>query len=232
MIKRLHLAILGCAAAALLQTSLAFAQQPFQLSSKFLEATFYGNKVWDGQHHFAKVLCLTFPRPGDAQAFAEALYNNNAIYYSRAAYNDLTALYVVSSTIPAGRSSEEEISNLEAQHKKAIDAYPRTFSQSKATGELGPSLSLTVRNAKEGSKEVPFPLTRTIDRRPDAPLTSLSVHRLFVHGHDRIEVAGLRYFKIPVEPEQEAAATADLSALVEQASQSLQSCTAKLPPRM
>ncbi|HJV76671.1 MAG TPA: hypothetical protein VJ654_20825 [Noviherbaspirillum sp.] len=170
--------------------------------------TFSGNKVWDGHH------------------------NNNAIYYSRAAYNDLTALYVVASMVPAGRSAEEELGNLASQNQRAVDAYPRNFSQGKATGELGPSLTLTVRNAKEGSKSAPFPLARSIDNRPNAPLTSLAVHRLFVHGRDRIELAGLRYFRSPVDVEQEAQATADLSAFVEQAAQSLQACTAKLLARM
>lgn len=230
--KRLPVAALGYALAALLHPAHALAQQSFQLSSKFMEATFSGNKGWDGQHHFGKVLCLAFPRSGEVQAFAEAMYNNNGIYYSRAAYNDMTALYVVASMVPAGRSAEEELGNLASQNQRAVDAYPRNFSQGKATGELGPSLTLTVRNAKEGSKAAPFPLVRSIDNRPDAALTSLSVHRLFVHGRDRIEVAGLRYFRNAMDLEQEAQAAADLSAFVEQAAQSLQACTAKLPSRM
>lgn len=220
------------AAVTLLGTGTSSAQQSFHLSSKFLEARFSGQQqLWDGQHQFGNVLCLKFPRANDAKALAEAMYNNNTLYFSRAAYSDMTALYVVASTVPVGRSVEVEIGNLAAQNQRGVEAYPRNFSLSQTSGALGPSLVLTVRNPKEGGKDAPFPFVRPIDPRADAPLTSLSVHRLFVHERDRIEVAGLRYFKSPVGADQEAQAISELSALVEQAAASLQSCTAKLPSR-
>lgn len=220
------------AAIALLGTSTAIAQQSFQLSSKFFEARFSGKQqLWNGQHHFGNVLCLTFPRTNDVEALAEAMYNNNTLYFSRAAYNNMTAIYVVASTVPAGRSVEVEIGNLAAKNQETVAAYPRNFNQSQASGLLGPSLVLTVRNTKEGGKDAPFPFIRAIDPRSDAPLTSISVHRLFVHDRDRIEVAGLRYFKTPVNADHEAQAVSELSALVEQAAESLQACTVKLPPR-
>jgi hypothetical protein len=220
------------AAMAVLETGAASAQQSFQLSSKFLEARFFGKQqLWNGQHRFGNVLCLTFPRANNAEALAEAMYNNNTLYFSRAAYNDMTAVYVVSSTVPAGRSVEVEIGNLATQNQKGVEAYPRNFSQTQTNGVLGPSLVLTVRNPREGGKDAPFPFVRSIDPRADAPLSTLSVHRLFVHERDRIEVAGLRYFKEPVSADNEAQAVLELSALVEQAAESLQSCTAKLPSR-
>lgn len=218
--------------AAALGSAAASAQQSFQLSSKFLEARFSGKqKVWDGQHRFGNVLCLKFPRATDAEALAEAMYNNNTLYFSRVAYNDMTALYAVASTVPAGRSVEVEIANLAAQNQRNVDARPEYFKQTQVTGLLGPSLVLTVRNTKEGPKESPFPFVRSIVTRPDGQLTSLSVHRLFVHGRDRIEVVGLRYFKEPLGPDHEAEAVPALSAFVESAADSLQSCIANLPPR-
>ena len=209
----------------------ASAQQPFQLSSKFHEASFIRGNAWDGQHRFATVLCLTFPRSTDAEALAEAMYNNNTLYFSRAAYKDLTALYVVASTVPAGRSVEAEIEKLGSQNQRYVDAYPANFKQSRVSGLLGPSLVLTVRNSTEGPKESPFPFARSVANRPDGQLASLSVHRVFVHGRDRIEVAGLRYFKTPLGADREAEAVTELSAFVEAAAGSLQSCTASLPPR-
>jgi hypothetical protein len=209
----------------------ASAQQSFQLSSKFYEASFIRGTVWDGQHRFGNVFCLTFPRSTDAEARAEAMYNNNTLYFSRAAYKDLTALYVVASTVPAGRSVEVEIGNLAAQNQRNVDAHPAYFKQTQATGLLGPSLILMVRNSTEGPKESPFPFVRSVTSRPDGQLASLSVHRLFVHGRDRIEIAGLRYFKVPLGLDREAEAVAELSAFVEAAADSLQSCTANLPPR-
>jgi len=223
--------LLRCfALAAALSAGPALAQPSFQLSSKFIEASFVGQQQrWDGQHRFGNVLCLQFPRAAEAQAFAQALYNHNTLYFSRIAYQDPTALYVVTSTVPAGRSPEAEISKLAAQNQKAVEQQPQQVSQTKTHGELGPSLTLTVRNAKEGGKDAPFPFVRTIDPRADAALSSVSVHRLFVHEHNRIELAGLRYFKTPVSADNEAQAIADLTKLVEQAATSLQDCTAKLP---
>lgn len=210
----------------------ASAQQSFQLSSKFFEADFSRTKFWDGEHRFGNVFCLTFPRSLDAHALAYAMYNNNTLYFSRVGYKDLTALYVVTSTVPAGRSVEVEIGNLAAQNQRSVDAYPAYFKQTQTTGLLGPSLTLTVRNSLEGAKEALFPFARSIASRPDGQLASLSVHRLFVRGSDRIEVAGLRYFKAPIAQDREAEAVSEMSALVEAAADSLQSCTAKLPPRV
>jgi len=208
------------------------AQPAFQLSSKFYEVSFIQGNFWKGQHRFGKVFCLTFPRSTEAENLTEAMYNNNTLYFSRAGYKDLTALYVVASTIPAGRSVEVEIENLAAQNQRSVDAYPAYFKQTQTTGLLGPSLTLTVRNSLEGTKEAPFPFARSIANRPDGQLASLSVHRLFVHGRDRIEVAGLRYFKAPIGPDREPDVVSDLSALVEAAAESLQSCTATLPARL
>ena len=224
--------LLRCfALAAALSAAAAQAQSSFQLSSKFVEASFLGQQQrWDGQHRFGQVLCLQFPRAAEAQSFAQALYNHNTLYFSRIAYQDPTALYVVASTVPAGRSVEAEISLLAAQNQHAVEQQPQQFSQTLSHGELGPSLTLTVRNAKEGGKDAPFPFVRAVDPRADAPMSSVSVHRLFVHERQRIELAGLRYFTSPVSADHEAQAIADLSELVEQAATSLQACTAKLPP--
>lgn len=209
----------------------ASAQQTFQLSSKFYEVEFVRGKSWDGQHRFGSVFCLTFPRSTDARAIAEAMYNNNSLYFSRTSYSDMTALYVATSTVPAGRSVDVEIGNLESQNQRNVDANPANFKQTRVMGLLGPSLSLIIRNSKEGAKEKPFPFVRTVGNGVDGRLGSLSVHRLFVRGGDRIEVAGLRYFNTPIGSDSEVEAIAALSALVEGAADSLQSCTAKLPPR-
>ncbi|WP_374334509.1 hypothetical protein [Leeia sp.] len=225
---------LACAlflSAITLSTHSTAAQPVFELSSKFYEADFNRAPAWDGTHRFENVFCLSFPRSQEAQGLAYALYNSNTLYFSRVAYPDLTALYVVTSTVPAGRTTEAEIDNLAAQNQRSVEAYPSYFKQTRTTGVLGPSLTLTVRNAREGGKEAPFPFVRSVANRPDGQLASLSVHRLFVHGQDRIEVAGLRYFQAPISADREAEAVSGLAALVEAAADSLQSCTAKLPPR-
>ncbi|HEY4542384.1 MAG TPA: hypothetical protein VIG66_08430 [Noviherbaspirillum sp.] len=214
----------------ILNATNAFSQQSFQLSSKFYEASFTTG-AWNGQHRFGNVFCLTFPRAPDAEALAEAMYNNNTLYFSRTAYKDMTALYVVTSTVPAGRSVDDEIENLASRNQRNVETYPTNFKQSRLKGLLGPSLVLTVRNTTQGPKGAPFPLALSISNHPDGRLSSLSVHRLFVRGDDRIEVAGLRYFKSPIGTDGEAEAVLELSSFVEAAADSLQSCTANMPPR-
>jgi hypothetical protein len=215
----------------LLGATSSFAQQSFQLSSKFFEVDLTRTKFWDGEHRFGNVFCLQFPRSTDAQGLAYALYNNNTLYFSRAAYGDMTALYVATSTVPAGRSVEVEIGNLESKNQKDVDTHPGNFKQSRTSGVFGPSLTLIIRNSKEGPKESLFPFSRSFSNSPDGLLSSVSVHRLFVHGHDRIELAGLRYLKAPASSEREADEISDLLAFVEAAANSLQSCTANLPAR-
>ena len=95
---------------------------------------------------------------------------------------------------------------------------------------LGQSLVLTLRNTSEGGKDNPFPFARPMNMSLDAPTSSFSVHRIFVRNRNRIELAGLRYFRTPLAPERETQAREELAAFVEWAADSLQSCTAKLVP--
>lgn len=209
------------------------AQQSFQPSTKFLETEFVRGNAWGGEHRFENVFCLTIPRPSDVKSLTVAMYNSNALYYSKAMYRDIdtTGLFVVTSTVPVGRSVETEIGNMEALNQENAAAYPDNFKQGRMTGPLGPSLLLTIRNATAGSKDRPFPFVRHVANHADGQLRTLSVHRLFVRGSDRIEVAGLRYFSTPIGMDGEGDAVAKLSALVESAADSLQSCSANLPPR-
>ena len=177
---------------------------------------------------------MTIPRPTDVKSLTVAMYNSNTLYYSKAMYRDMdtTGLFVVTSTVPAGRSVEKEIGNMEALNQENAAAYPDNFKQGRMTGPLGPSLLLTIRNAIAGPKDRPFPFVRHVANHADGQLRTLSVHRLFVRGSDRIEVAGLRYFSTPIGMDGEGDAVATLSALVESAVDSLQSCSTNLPPRV
>lgn len=211
--------------------NVAVAQQSFERSSKVMDVDFGRTPNWAGKHSFGNVFCLNFPESGKIKWLEYAMYNNNALYHSRATYNypDTTALYVVTSVVPAGRSVEVEIGNMEAQNQRSVQANPSIFKQQRVNGLLGPSLTLTIRNARDGDgKQTVFPFSRSVVSRPDGLLVSLSVHRLFVVGGNRIEVAGLRYYKSPISAEQEAQAISEFSALVEAAANSLQSCTLEL----
>lgn len=214
-------------AAALPCTDEAAAQQAFQLSGKVREATF-ANGQWHGEHRFRNVFCLRFPRSNTVETFSEALYNNNALYYGHATYAGQTGLYVIAATAPPAISAEAELAKLIERNDKLVQRFPRNVSFRKIEGALGTSLAVTVRNPRESGKGVPFPLTWEIDSSDGQPLASLSVHRMFMHGQNRIEVAGLRHFKDPVDASDEGRAISDFTELVELAAASLQSCTAEL----
>jgi hypothetical protein len=224
-----YLALLACSFA---NAAVDTTQQTFQLSSKVYTMDFSQGKFPGLVHRFNNVFCLPLPPDLQLKEISYALYNNNGIYFSHIAYRDPTVLYVVTSGVPADRSVEEEIGILAARNEIGMKSHPGHFKQFQKVGLLGPSLVQIVRNARQGKKESPFPLAWNVISSPNGQMVSLSVHRLFVRGGQRIELAGLRYFDAPVHPDREEEAVADLSSFVESAADALQSCTANLPARV
>jgi hypothetical protein len=217
------------AAATLIGAGESAAQESFVLSSTLPEMKFTGaQKAWDGRHYVRDVFCLLFPDPEKAESFTQSMYDDNTIYLSLAAYAGSTAMYVVTTAIEEGHTPGFEMANLTEIYRKQALAYPKQYAVMEADGSLGKSLAVTIRNPKETAKKQPFPLAFTIARRADAPLSSLSVHRLFVHDKYRIEVAGLQQFANSIGTEQGELVRNDLEVMVEKAAESLQSCTAKL----
>lgn len=206
------------------------AQQTFQLSSKVYVADFSRGTFPGAEHRSTNVFCMRLPRDPRVKEIDLSFYNKR-IYFSRIVYRDPTALYVVTSPIPAGRSDEEELASMAINNQIGVNAYPDSYKQFRSAGLLGPSLVMVVRNSREGDKDAPFPLMlHTLDL-PKDQLVSLSIHHFFVRGGHRIELAGLRYFDEPMGADREAEAVAEFSVFVEGATQALQSCTAKLPLR-
>lgn len=221
----------GLALASALSFS-AFAEPAYKLSSKFYEAKFdEGKSGWDGRHAFPKVYCLTFPEPASASSMGWGLYNNNAIFYTDLAYRRPSghiALYVVSSTLPEGRTPEQDIEISYARNAEFARTLPTHVRLSERTGPLGRTFAYTIRNALEDLTQGPFPLGMSLNSSPDAPLKSLSAHRLFAAGGSRYEVAGLLYLDAPVGKTGEAAVIAELKDKVEAAAASLEQCTARM----
>ncbi len=217
-------------ACAIVPTQVA-AQERYRLSTKFHEVMFTKGQVWNGQHKAENVFCVKFPRAAQAEALAVALYNENRLYFSRVAYREQIGIYVVSSKVPEGRSADEEIEKITSNNLKSAQTHPRNFKVGSATGALGPSVVLTMRNSVEGANDAPFPFVRSFANRADGRLYSISIHHLFVHDGNRIEVAGLQYLKEPVDADKEAEVTNMLAELVAEASDSLQTCTLGLPAR-
>lgn len=210
----------------------AFAAPGYKLSSKFYEVKFDSGKPWwKGEHHFLKVFCMQFPDPEQAISLRYGLYNNNAIFFSDVYYrmsSGQLALFVVTSTMPDGRTDAQEIEAQISQRQAFALSQPVHVRFSQHAGPLGVSIQYSIRNTYAEGKDGPFPLDVAMNSHPEAPLRSLSVHRLFVSGGHRIEVSGLQYLGAPVLKQDEDAAIAALASKVEAAAASMEQCTAQM----
>ena len=209
--------------------SLAWSQA-FEVSGKPLTTT-WPTKDWNGQHSFARVFCLTYPKTQEAQALTQVMFNRNTLYLARTTYSGNTAIYIATSVMPVGRTPAEEFSMVMEANGRSAQAAPTEIRTSEHPGGFGAVAGLTIRNAVEGNASAPFPFVRRIAKPDDGSLRSLSVHRLFARGPDRIEVAGLQYFTSPIQGPAEQEASASLTAFVDAVVKSLQGCTASLPVR-
>jgi hypothetical protein len=213
--------------------SLASAQA-YQLSGKSYE-TSWTKGSWNGKLGFPDVFCAVMPQPADAQSMTQAMFNNNGIYLARIVYPETTLATVVTSTIPPGRSADEDIARLLASNrefqKRATSAGIR-YDVTESRTDFGPAIGLTMTNITEGNKEGgPFPLARQFAIPKDGSLLSMSVHRLFARGPDRFEVAVLQLSSTPVAKPAEAEMEKKLAAMADAIVQSLQACTAQFPIR-
>ena len=186
---------------------------------------------WNGRHSFARVFCLTYPNPREAIDLTQVMFNRNTLYLARTAYPGNIAIYIATSVMPVGRTPAEEFAIVMETNRKGAQAAPTEIKVSEHSGDFGAIAGLTVRNMVEGNAAAPFPFARNMAKPNDGSLRSVSVHRLFARGPDRIEVAGLRYFASPIQGPREQEATAELTALVEAVVKALQSCTATMPVR-
>jgi hypothetical protein len=160
------------------------------------------------------------------------MFNQNTLHLSRTTYNNNIAIYIATSVIPVGRSSDEDVAKMLESNRLGAQSAPTEIMVSELSSDFGPTAGLVIRNAVEGNAAAPFPFARRIAKQNDDSLRSLSVHRLFARGPDRIEVAGLRYFPSPIQGEKEQEVTAELSSIVDSVVKSLQTCTAAMPIRV
>lgn len=223
-IFKISFAFLACI---LLQVAHA---QSFELSENPLEFAWPAHD-WNGKHSFPPVYCLTFPLAHEANRMTTAMFNRNAISHTRVIYPNDTALYVVTSVIPVGRTPEEDVSKMLLDNQRMATAAPNDVRVEKLTSGFGNTGALIIRNSTQSGPKAPFPVVRRIAKAPDGLLRSLSVHRLVARGPDRMEVAGLRYFRSPVTPEDEPKEIEALSSLVDNTLSAMYSCTDQMPIR-
>lgn len=210
--------------------SVALAQQ-YELSSKAYTMKWLQGG-WHGKHTFPGVYCVKFPNPEVAVDLAYALYNRGAIYLASVVYPENISASIVVSTIPPGRTPEFEMSRLANGERQAESAYGVSYNITEFNTAFGPTIGLRINNVADRSpNKEPFPLVRPIFSAPKQPILSMSVHRIFVRGLDRFEIAVLQLAKQPINEGTESEMTTRLTALADELVSSLQSCTAALPPR-
>ncbi|BCB27982.1 hypothetical protein SKTS_28680 [Sulfurimicrobium lacus] len=211
----------------------AVGQGKFELSGQAYRMQWPAGK-WNGKHAFPNVYCTTFPTPEKALNLRHAFFNGGAIYLTDVVYPDKLFAVIAVSTVPSSQSSEEaleKILNNERKNEAELRKAGLGYSVSELPGDFGPTVGIVAKNPTAGDENGPFPLTRSFITNPKQPIVSLSVHRLFVRGHDRFELAVLQLAPQPSTETTEAEMTARLTAMADEMVQSLQKCTASIPVR-
>lgn len=209
--------------------------ESYQLSGKSYEMT-WSKGSWNGSLSFPNVYCATAPIPERAERLTQAMFNRNGIYVAKIEYPEGLLLAVAFSSIPPGRSAEEDVAKLLATNRDTQDrakAASAVFEVSELTTSFGPTVGLRINNIESDTPSTgPFPLARKLVIPPNGSLLSMSVHRLFARGPDRFEVAAIQRAPQPASDSTEKEMRDRLTTLVEALAQSLQKCTGTLPVRV
>lgn len=194
-----------------------------------------GASTWDGKHTFLNIYCAQFPQPRMVKSTSEGLLNHNAISFFRVVYKDTgLAAFIVTSTVPAGRTDNDELQRLlvaERQQASAVaEVSPDVMRYRVATQESqwGTMIRMHMFNVSERPGQDIFPLAKPLLAQADAPPHSQSAHRLFVHRANRFEIAVLGFQDDPDQEGSAAKLDARLEAFADEIATSLQQCTSSL----
>lgn len=184
---------------------------------------------WSGHHFFQDVYCVDFPDRGSVSSLEEGLLKGGAISYFLAVYPGPTAAYIVTSTIPNGRSETEEVSLLLANEQhgmRVINAVPpgNRYLVDTRQSLWGTTIRLQLSDIVEDPPEGPFPLVRYFNLGEGAKQRLRSAHRIFVKGSNRFEIAVLGAVDATDSAEVEIALKARIGKLADQLTDSLQQC--------
>ena len=205
--------------------------QTYELSGKWYTAEFVRG-AWHGKHGLPNVYCLTFPSAGAATEIGQGFFNARGIFLTQVRYPDQLTVSIVASSVPAGRTSDQEVSSLLALERGGEASYGTTYNISETQSDFGRVVNLRIKNVAPSGRSAPFPLVRPMIRPAREPIETLSVHRLFVRGPDRFEVAVFQVAPTPSTETTEAEMTARLTAIADQTVTSLQTCTGSIPVRI
>lgn len=174
------------------------------------------------------VYCFYLPDILAASTMTYGLLNGNAITF--ADYpdpaNKVTA-FVVTSTLPEGRTPEADFKTLLATDRATDKAVGdrRRFAVSTGHSAWGPTIQLRMRNVAASTADGWFPLTRGLYEDGDGPPYTRSSHRLFMRGTHRFEVAVVGNPKEPGDEASERSTQTLIEKLADEITNSLQRCT-------
>lgn len=198
--------------------------------------TKYSPGSWDGKFNFPNVYCTAFPMPEKAISVRQAFFNNKAIYLVDVLYPDKLIATITVSTIPADQDSLvaiEKILSNEQHSEIAIAKAGGGYKVSELLTGFGRTVGVATINPSLGNSSGPFPLVRSFFVSPsiEKPVGSVSVHRLFVRGHDRFEIAVIQQAPQLSSVSVGAEMTSRLTTIADELVSSLQTCTASIPVR-
>ena len=199
----------------------------YQKSSKVLQASWKAG-AWDGNHEFHDVYCLKFPSSKKAFGMDQGFYNKNAIHITSVLYPEYLTIKIVASTLPKGRTESEEAKRLLETEKMAEKAYSHSYNIEQRPGAFGNVIGLRINNVLPKGKNGPFPLVRPIYNSKDGSIVSMSVHRIFVRGANRFEIAALQAAPKGAGDQAEKILRENLEKHVDEALRSFEQCTSKM----
>ena|SRR5690554_702581 len=185
----------------------------------------WGGGQWSGEHSFKDVYCLKFPDPDEALDMQQQYFSNNGVHLTRVTYQDKTMANIVVSIIPPGRSSEDEVSRLLKTEREAEKLYQHDYHINVFEAGSRRIISLKIKDVAPAGKNDPFPLVRPIYDPAKSPIESLSIHRLFVRGLDRYEIAVFKYAPENANKETERIMTSSLTTMADNMLNSLLKCS-------
>jgi hypothetical protein len=207
------------------------AADSFELSGKAYRTT-WPNHDWTGKYQFPGVYCLTYPTPESAIDAVEGMFKGGAIHLMNVDYPAGVSLVIVASTIPGNRSADEEVARLAAHQRDIEKQVGQDFHVTQSQTDFGPSYGFTVRNVVDTTSNGPYPLVFGFSKPPDGLIHTVGVHRVFVRGPDRFEIAVLQRLASPVAFGSDDVAVNRGAQIADATLKSLQSCTGQLPQRV
>jgi len=187
--------------------------------------------TWSGARFFSNVYCLKFPEPQKAFETVEIYYKNNAINLFRVTYEGRLMINIVASTLPQGRTAQEEIERLYSLEEFAETVYNHNYNITKDDGVFGPVIGIRIKNVAPAGSNAIFPLVRALYKKRGQPLRSMSAHRLFVRGPDRFEIAVFQMAPTKIGGDTEKLMIEKVTELADKTLSSFERCTSMLPVR-